>query len=110
MVLDLVLGMSELITYEYVKGILDNVSLDNKLTFIQFQQILSYLYLKKEISLRLANRKSIINHNSSLVSDIMSKLELIITQGLIEDPEDKEVMVKLIEDLKTKKEVKGGIV
>jgi hypothetical protein len=102
--------MSELITYEYVKGILDNVSLDNKLSFIQFQQILSYLYKKREISIRLANRKSIINHNLSLVSDIMSKLELIITQGLVEDPEDKEVMVKLIEDFKTKKEGKGGIV
>jgi hypothetical protein len=98
--------MENTITYDYVSKVLNSVSFDNKLTFLQFQQIFLYLYTKVEISLKLIKKKSLIAHNLSLISDIMSKLELIIQQNLIAEPETKDIMIRLLDDLK--KEIKEG--
>jgi hypothetical protein len=96
--------MGNVITYDYVSRLLNSVSFDNKLTFVQFQQIFSYLYEKVEISLKVIKKKSLITYSISLVSDIMSKLELIIQQNLIAEPDTKDIMLMLLENLK--KEVK----
>jgi hypothetical protein len=102
--------MGNTITYDYVSRILNSVSFDNKLTFLQFQEIFSYLYKKVEISLKLIKKKSLITRNLSLVSDIMSKLELIIQQNLIAEPDTKDIMLRLLGDLKKEIEERGGIV
>jgi hypothetical protein len=96
--------MSDIITYEYVKEILDKISLDNKLTLVQFQTIFSYLYKKVQINIKLIKKKTLITRNLNLVTDVINKLELTIQQGLIAEPEYKDTMLGLINDLK--KEVK----
>jgi hypothetical protein len=102
--------MSIVITYSYVNWLLNTINPNNKLTFLQFQEIYIYLYKKVDVSLKLIKKKSFIKRNLNLVSDVMNKLELIIRQNLIAEPEYKDTMLRLLDDLKKEVEKSGVIV
>jgi len=102
--------MSERITFDCANEILNKVNTKNKLTFIEFQQIFSYLYKKVQISLKLIKKKSLIVMNLNRVYDILNKLEIIVQQNLIQDEDLKPLMKELIDDLKKEIKDKGVLV
>jgi hypothetical protein len=90
--------MTVVITYSFISNLLDSISEENKLSFVDFQMILKYVYLKLDIMEKLKHNKKIIMCDKVILLDVLTRLDLIISQGLIENENLKETMLKLVDD------------
>lgn len=84
--------MGGIITYDYVKGILDKPTL----SFIDFQTILSYLYKKLSILINLKLRKELVTRDLNLLNELIVMLEIKVHSNQIDSLELKDTMLALI--------------
>ena len=90
--------MGEIITYQFVSKFLDSINAENKLSFVDFQVILRYVFFKLDLMEKLKHNRKIIIRDKIILMDILTRLDLIISQGLICEENLKETMLKLIDD------------
>lgn len=94
--------MTEIVTYEWINNKLSNINQDNKLSFIDFQRILSYLYKKLAIMIKLRKKKDLFTRDLNLVYSVLTMLEFVINQNLITETSEKQLMLNLLEEYESK--------
>jgi hypothetical protein len=95
--------MSEVVyTFAYVMDLLNKVNPSHRLSFSDFQIIMLYLFSKLNNLINLKLKKEQIKYNISIINSILSVLDMIIDTKLIENEENKDLMLKLLEEYNTK--------
>jgi hypothetical protein len=92
----------EVFTYAYVVGLLNNVDLSHKLSFLNFQIILKYLYSKLNILTTYKLKSKLVKYDIALIKNILSVLDMVLEANLIENLENKVLMIELLEEYKAK--------
>lgn len=90
--------MAQIITFEYVKKLLDKP----KINFIDFQAILFYLYDKLDIIINCNLKKHIMLRDISLIKHVIATLEVKVYNNEIEEPNLKQLMKELLNEFKEK--------
>jgi len=92
--------MTEVYTYKYISQLLSKVSKQNKLNWENFLKVFVYVETKLK-AMRLIKKRTILyEFDKALVNDVIRRLEIIISNNLVEDIDTKKQIGHIVRNWK----------